>query len=332
MSIDGSRAEPPWQMTARPPEGLRPRFAAVEDVETIADLVNDVTRAEIGVPWTDAGQIRDDLTAPTRVAGLEDLVLVDPSGGTAGYLGFWVMSSEPSEIFLFVCVRPDLSGRGVNAWLLRYGEGRAMEHHPSDEPLLLSVGRFLGNEAAGGLFEALGYAYARTFRMMRLDLDAPPHLPAVPEGITIRSFDRRADERRTFEAFSEAFADHWGAPFPSFEEWRHHEIDGEGADFHPDLWFVALDGDKVVGALAARPSTPRAEQTAYVSGLAVRRPWRNRGVAFALLCTVFVAIHARGIARVELSVDADNATGATRLYERAGMRFAVGWEVWQKKR
>jgi mycothiol synthase len=314
-----------------PPERLGLRVASVRDAEAIADLMNDVTIAEVGVPWTDAGQVRDDLTSPSRIAGLDDLVLVDPSGRIAGHVAFWV-TREPPEVYMLCSVRPDLWGRGVSAWLIRYGEARAVEHRPSEGPILIGVGRFLGNEAARGLFEALGYEYARTFRMMRLDLDAPPAAPAVPSGITIRSFDRARDERRTFDALSEAFADHWGAPFPPFEDWRHLEIDGAGADFDPGLWFVALDGEEIVGALVARPTTPRAEGTAYVSDLAVRRAWRNRGIALALLRTVFAAMHARGISRVELSVDADSETGATRLYERAGMRAELGWEIWQKTR
>jgi mycothiol synthase len=309
-----------------PPEGLRLRAASVEDADAIADLMNEVTLAEAGAPWTNAGQVRDDLTSPSRIDGLDDVVLVDPSGRIVGHVAFWV-TREPPEVYMICSVRPDLWGRGVSAWLIRYGEEAVVGHRLSDAPILIGVGRFLGNDAARRLFEALGYGYARTFRMMTLDLDTAPDPPAVPSGIIIRPFDRATDERRTFDALSEAFADHWGAPFPPFEDWRHLEIDGAGADFDPGLWFVAVDGDEIVGA-----TTPRAEGTAYVSDLAVRRPWRNRGIALALLRTAFVAIHARGIPRVELSVDADSKTGATRLYERAGMRSALGWEIWQKRR
>jgi hypothetical protein len=30
-------------------------------------------------------------------------------------------------------------------------------------------------------------------------------------------------------------------------------------------------------------------------------------------------------------VDAENTTGATRLYEHAGMRVAFSWEFWEKE-
>ena len=42
----------------------------------------------------------------------------------------------------------------------------------------------------------------------------------------------------------------------------------------------------------------------------------------ALLHAAFAAFRRRGVTAVALSVDAENPTGATRLYKRAGMRVA----------
>jgi ribosomal protein S18 acetylase RimI-like enzyme len=50
--------------------------------------------------------------------------------------------------------------------------------------------------------------------------------------------------------------------------------------------------------------------------------WRKRGLGYALLEQSFNAFLQRGISTVALGVDASNPTGATRLYERAGMRVA----------
>ncbi len=86
----------------------------------------------------------------------------------------------------------------------------------------------------------------------------------------------------------------------------------------------------MVGALTARPSSARDERAAFVTDLGVRRAARRRGIAEALLRAAFAEVHARGIPRVELIVYAESPTGATRLYERAGMRVAYGWEIWRK--
>jgi ribosomal protein S18 acetylase RimI-like enzyme len=226
-------------------------------------------------------------------------------------------------------VDPALDGTGANAWLLRQAEARAFERKPGAEAIV-SAGRFLGVEAGKRLFEALGFAYARTFWMLGIDLVDPP-APATPPGrIEIRTFDRARDEEAVHRTFVEAFADHWGAAFPPIETWRSGALDGEGSGFDPGLWFVALDEEEVVGAIATRPSSPRNENAAYVEDLGVRRAWRRRGIARALLLSVFAEAFRRGIARVELSVDSESETGANRLYERVGMTGAYGWEEWRK--
>lgn len=54
--------------------------------------------------------------------------------------------------------------------------------------------------------------------------------------------------------------------------------------------------------------------------LGVRRAWRRAGLGEALLLRSFAEFRRRGYTRGTLGVDASSVTGATRLYERAGMR------------
>lgn len=68
------------------------------------------------------------------------------------------------------------------------------------------------------------------------------------------------------------------------------------------------------------------------SVLAVRKPWRKRGLGLALVQHSFVDFFKRGKARVGLGVDAANLTGATRLYEKAGMRASRQFDVYKKER
>jgi mycothiol synthase len=315
------------------PEGFELRAASVEDAPAIAELMNEVTLAEIGIPWTTAEEVRDELTSPGRDPALADALLVGRGGALAGYLQFEV-TTEPLQIDMIAFVRPHLWGRGLNAWLLRLGEERARARvalEPVGERAVLSVARFADNEPAGRLFASLGYAYVRTFWMMRIELEGPPPAPRVPAGIVIGTFEPGRDEVRVHAALAEAFAGHWGNLFPQYEEWRHHDIEGEGSGFDPSLWFLATEGEEVVGAACCRASSPRSEGTAHVADLAVREPWRRRGVALALLHSAFGEFHRRGIPRAELGVDAESPTGATRLYERAGMHAEISWEFWEKE-
>jgi ribosomal protein S18 acetylase RimI-like enzyme len=68
-----------------------------------------------------------------------------------------------------------------------------------------------------------------------------------------------------------------------------------------------------------------------VMELAVRRPWRRHGIAMALLHHSFAALWQRGKKSVMLGVDADSLTGATRLYQKVGMRIVHKWYIYQKE-
>jgi mycothiol synthase len=331
------RAGPPGRVPGmtledRIPERFQLRPASVEDAPAVTQLINEVTIAEVGVPWVTLEETRDDLTSPGRDPLLPETLLVQGDGTPAGYLQSYVIA-EPFQVVMLAFVRQELWGRGLSAWLLRLGEERARRRAGLEPPgtrAVLHVSRFSENEAAGALFASLGYGYVRTFWIMRIELgSALPDL-RLPDGIGIRAFEP-GDEVSAYAALAEAFADHWGSPFPSFEEWRHHDILGEGSRFDPGLWFLATDGAEVVGVASCRATSGRAADTAVVAELGVRRGWRRRGVGLALLQTAFAEFRRRGISRAELSVDAESTTGATRLYERAGMHVWLSWEVWEKE-
>ena len=113
------------------------------------------------------------------------------------------------------------------------------------------------------------------------------------------------------------------------EEWEQANIDHDD-DFDAALWFRAMDGDDVAGAIIGRPRTAEDPQAGWVSDLAVRRPWRRRGIGLALLLHEFGAFYRRGLRGAMLGVDAESPTGATALYERAGMTEVGRTDVYVK--
>ena len=68
----------------------------------------------------------------------------------------------------------------------------------------------------------------------------------------------------------------------------------------------------------------------FVDSVGVRKPWRRRGLGRALLLQGFGELYQRGERRIGLGVDASNPTGATRLYERVGMRVAWQADTYEK--
>lgn len=234
-------------------------------------------------------------------------------GSAAGLAAIHVRHA--TRLRTFAGVVPEHRGKGVGTRLVELLEKRARElaaEASPGEPVML--GQVVGPRCtdAAPLLERHGYEFVRIFWKMGIDLDKEPAEPEVPEGLTLESM-RPGSERRMFDASEEAFRDHWDHHPHDYDEWLEWTVRRE--TFDPKVWLVAYDGDEIAG-LSMNYLEP---EVAWVGVLAVRRPWRNRGLGLALLHASFREFWKRGIPRALLGVDADNPTGATRLYERAGM-------------
>jgi ribosomal protein S18 acetylase RimI-like enzyme len=165
---------------------------------------------------------------------------------------------------------------------------------------------------------------------MRAQLDAPPPEPVWPEGIVPAGFTRGRDEAAFHECLNEGFRDHWRWSDTPLEEFVKLNIEND-ADFDGSSWFRAMDGDRTVGAIVCVPRTSEEEGAGWIEDLAVLPQWRKRGVGLALLHQALGAFYQRGLHAALLGVDAESPTGATRLYERAGMREARRDDLYSKR-
>jgi ribosomal protein S18 acetylase RimI-like enzyme len=163
---------------------------------------------------------------------------------------------------------------------------------------------------------------------------APP-IPVAqwPEGVSVRTVDLERDLPAIVRLFLESWRDHWGFVVRPFDQvladWR-AGIEADGELFDPTLWFLAVEGNEVVGISLCNSHIADDSTRGYVQGLGVRPAWRKRGIALALLHHTFAEFQRRGYVGVELDMDSENLTGALRVYERAGMRAA--WQsVWYEK-
>ena len=68
----------------------------------------------------------------------------------------------------------------------------------------------------------------------------------------------------------------------------------------------------------------------WIGDLAVRAPWRRRGLGEALLLHSFRLFAEAGKQRAGLGVDRDNATGALALYQRVGLRVVRQSNTWER--
>jgi ribosomal protein S18 acetylase RimI-like enzyme len=220
-------------------------------------------------------------------------------------------------------------------------EARARSSIPkAPEGVRVTVGQMKLDQDTPGrdLLLAKGYALVRHFLRMRIEMDQPPPVPVLPEGVAIRTLadlPGTPQERlwAVVHAERDIFRDHWSyVEMPlqeEYDEWRHwieHDPDHD-----PSLWFLAMDGDQVVGVSLCTAKTAEDPEMSYVMSLGVRRSWRRKGVALALLHHTFGEFRRRGKRKVALDVDAHSLTGATRLYEKAGMHVQRQSAVYEKE-
>lgn len=177
-----------------------------------------------------------------------------------------------------------------------------------------------------GIAEQRGYRLWRSSYTMEVVLDErPPEPPRVSEGVELRPY-RRGDERALRAALNESFANDPFFHEASSAHFREFYLRARG--FDPSLWVLAWDGQQLAGFVLAFSERVGEPGLGWVHSLGVRPPWRLRGLGEALLRAAIAELHARGFRRVGLGVDAENETGALRLYERVGMTIARQSNNW----
>jgi mycothiol synthase len=255
-----------------------------------------------------------------------DVLIVDVFGSTVGYARCsWYREVGGDHIHEAICfLHPDWQRRGLGRAMLAAIEGRIREiaaGHPSEGKRLLQAeadDAALGREA---LLRAAGFTPARhAFTMIRPTLDDQPDAP-LPAGLEIREV--RPEHMRTiWEADQEAFRDHWGSGEGTEADYQLFLTDPTQGD--TTLWRIAWDGDRVAGQVRsfinAEENRRFGRRRGWVENISVRRPWRQRGLARALMAASFPLLRARGMIEGALTVDTENLSGALRVYESVGFR------------
>jgi len=215
-------------------------------------------------------------------------------------------------------VHPDARGRGLGTELVERSEGWARRKGFER----LHVNAYGGDDAGHALLRGRGYRDVRRFYEMIGELDGTPQASKPPDGIRIAPFEL-SDARAFHDTIADAFRDEWGFAPMGFEEWKRRRVD----EADTSLYFLAWDGEEPAGAI--RCEAPSSTD-GFVGALGVREAWRRRGLGEALLLHAFVEMQRRGLAVVRLGVDSENPSGATRLYERAGMSVATESVVYER--
>lgn len=298
------------------PQGFLLRTAVEDDLAALTELVRQCEVEFYGVAETTLADMVQDWHAPNFDPSRDTWVVQSPEGELVGHA--WVLHHMHALMRSGYGVHPAYHSCSIETYLLQVIEARALEHVPEAAPgvrVVLVAPRSDKDRAGHHLLETHGFELVRHFWRMAIELNDAPAQAQWPAHIQVRTFTPDM-ERAVYEADEESFKDHWGhMPLP-FEEWQYWAL--RRHTFDPSLWFLAMDGNEIAGfALCADEGA----NGGWVNVLGVRRPWRRQGIALNLLYHAFTEFYRRGIKKIYLSVDAQSFTGATRLYERAGMHI-----------
>ena len=307
------------------PERFTVRAATMADVEAVTELVNACSMADLGRATVEVAGIRNDWGSP-HLNPQTNIHLLFDDDRLVGYAGAWI---EPPAVAVNASggVHPDYKGVGIGTYLVAWLEGlvreAALKHAPEDARVVLQQTKLSTDRDSQSLFEGLGYAPVRHSYRMLIELESEPPQPVFPDGIEMRSFDRPTQIRALVQAEKDIFRDHWGYVELDFEQdlkaWEHW-LDND-SHFDPAIWFLAMSGEEIAGVCLCNGHMPEDPELAYVESLGVQRAWRRQGLGLAMLHYAFGILHRQGKRRVSLDVDAQSLTGATRLYEKAGMHI-----------
>ena len=317
--------EKTYALEAKLEEHFQFRPATMEDLQPAVELFNLCSKHMIGKNEVTLSDVRTEWLLPDFDLETATRVVISPEGRLVGYIEVWDTDETPVNIWVWGRVDPECEGQGIGSALMKWAQRRArqaLSRVPDDIRVAMRSGAYSNYEPAHQLLKDRGMTPIRHFYTMAIELTERPPEPKWPAGITIRPMCGLEEAREIVLAVDDAFRDHWGyveQPFEKeLEQWLHFMEHDE--QFDPDLWYLAMDRDEIAGVALCMPQSREDKDMGWVRVLGVRRPWRRKGLGLALLHHSFGQFYENGRARVGLGVDASSLTGATRLYERAGMR------------
>ncbi|MCA5923292.1 GNAT family N-acetyltransferase [Curtobacterium oceanosedimentum] len=313
-----------------PTGGLTFRAASRDDVVGMHAVAVAAAAEDDPLARPSTGALERALSTEGMDVPRDTVVGVDPDGHVQA---FGIVIDVPSRVtaaraVLEGAVHPAHRGRRVGRRVLDWQVGRARQRLALldvDLPASLDVGGPLG---ASGLRLAAraGFAPARTWVAMQLvfgEQHDGPSSQALPDGLVVRA--STADDIEPLRtAKNDAFRDHWGSQPMVASDWHGFLT---AAVSRPDLSRVVVDADGRVLAFAIVEVDPdafaaRGRSFGYVHWVGVVRSARGRGLAPLVLDAAIRAMRADGLAAAVLDVDAENPSGAVRLYE--GLGFVAG--------
>ncbi len=316
--------------------GLRfRRFRKEADYPHILEITNACRQADEIKYSTSLEEIANAYEHLTNCDPHDDMLFAEQEREVIGYgRVFWDKLSEGIRVYnLFCNLHPEWRRKGIGTAMLNYNESRLRQiaaEHPQDGPRYYQSWAANTDTGTSALLESQGYEPVRYDFDMVCDLKEPFPDASLPDGLEVRPV-KPEHTWQVFRAADEAFQDHWGfrpTPDEEFESWM------KDPNFRPEFWKVTWDGDQVAGSVQNFYNPKENEEfnrkRGYTEGISTRRPWRKRGLASALIVQSMKMFKEMGMTETAHSVDAENISGALRLYKNLGYKVVKQYTMYRK--
>jgi GNAT superfamily N-acetyltransferase len=308
-------------------EGLRfRRYQGESDLPRMLAVINAAKAADQDERADTLEDMINNYSHLTNCDPSQDVLLAEIHGEVIAYSRVWWWEESKTNARYYVSlgfVQPAWRRKGLGRAMLHENERRLAEiaaGHPADNERQYEAFAVSNQASALALLDQEGYRPTRRFDfMIRPNFEDIPDL-SLPDGLEVRPA-RSEHTRQIWEAFQDAFRDHWG-----YAEQKEEDYQGwiKSNEFQPELWQIAWDGSEVAGMILNFINHAENKEyhhlRGYTEGIAVRRPWRRRGLARALLARSLKMHRDLGMTEAALGVDTESLSGANKLYESMGFR------------
>jgi mycothiol synthase len=227
-----------------PPPGLSWRPPTPGDVAALTRHVLRVDGAEHLEHVPGAESFLWLMRQPDFDVATEWIVGFDADGEARAHAAAWTQATDAgSRSFLWF--EADPGHEDLKPFLMSWAEAvgrRGLARGMAPRVLRVPVEEHRAGHRR--VVEEAGFEAGRSFALMEVPLAEVPSPGEPPAEITVEAWTPELDEGARL-ANNEAFADHWGSLPMTAAEWTAGYV--ESTQFRPDLSFLAVEGDRVVG-------------------------------------------------------------------------------------
>ncbi|WP_346959017.1 GNAT family N-acetyltransferase [uncultured Arthrobacter sp.] len=322
------------------------RPAGAAELDDWAALIARTAAVERPVWFERRADLAQILDSRTNPATTHSILGFDGQGVARAYARL-TKNADGDKAVGYGCVDPGWQGSGVGTGLLAWLEARTRQRFAEDSKGAADSGDPAARAAVpklrlymeekhahqAALLGGCGYRVVRYYNEMHRPLDQAIPEAVLDGGLELVGFGPGLHEA-VRQAHNDAFRDHWGSEPRDEEAWGFVVNDPQA---RPDLSAVVVE--KASGRVAgyqlashdAEGAADRGFKEGYTDLLGVRREFRGRGVAQALLADAMRRFAAGGMDKASLDVDSENPTGALALYTKMGYRTVNRSMAWDKE-